>query len=412
MAKDQFIVGLDVGSSKIVATVGTITEGQLNIVAAVAVPHSGLRKGVIVDMEETISMISHALEQAEKMAGGQISHAFLSVGGNHIEATPAKGVVAVSKPSGEIDHEDVIRVIDAAKTVALPQNREQIHVFPHHFTVDGTEEIRDPIGMTGVRLEVDALIVSGSSSAVRNLARAAEQAGLEVDGIVFAPLAAAKTLTNKKQREGGVVVADIGSGSTGIAVFEEGELIHTANIPIGSMHITNDIAIGLRTNLDVAEMLKVRYGTCLPGKIREGEVINLNTLDPAEDEKVSRKQVAEIIEARIAEICQQIKDQLRLIDKDGLLPAGIVLTGGGSELEGLTEIARHQLRLPAQVGFPQATFSGIVDKLDSPVYATSIGLVLWGMEEHGTTNAPWRPSFGQLGGVFDRLKSLFRNFTN
>lgn len=412
MSRDNFYVGLDIGSAKIAVCIGTLTEQGVNIIGLSAVPHSGVRKGVITDLEETISAISHALEEAERMAGANVTHAYVAINGNHIEAQTAKGVVAVSRPNGEIDASDVERVVDAAKTATLPQNRELIHIFPTRFLIDGREEVRDPIGMSGIRLELDALIISSSAAATRNVTKAVFQAGLEIDGLVFGPLAAAKALTTKKQRESGVMVVDFGFGSTNLSVYEEGQLLHAACLPIGSMHITNDIAIGLRTNLEVAEIVKNKYGSALPSMVRESEQINLSTIDPGEGDKVSRRQVAEIIEARILEIFQMIKEELQSIGKDGLLPAGVVFTGGGSELDGLTELARTHLRLPAAVGYPVMPMGGIIDKIDSPIYATSVGLVLWALDEAGDKSAPWRPGLGKFGGVIDRFRGILKNFTN
>ncbi len=411
MAQDNFIVGVDIGSSKIAVCVATQNEGSLQIVGVSTVPFGGVRKGMITDIEETVSALSHALEEAERMAGGAISHAFVSISGPHIETMPAKGVVAISKPNGEIDHADVVRVVDAAKTVALPQNRELLHVFPHHFVVDGHEEIRDPIGMNGIRLETEALVISSSSAALRNLIKAVDQAGLEIDGIVFAPLATAKAVTTKQQRETGVILIDVGAGSTNIAVYEEGELLHAASLPIGSRHITNDIAIGLRKNLDVAEAIKLKYGSVIPDNVRETEQINLSVLDPAEDEKVSRRQVAEIMEARAIEMLQMIKDELDKIGKDGLLPAGAVLTGCGAALEDLCELARKELRLPAELGFPTAPMSGMIDKIDNPIYATSVGLVLWGIEEKQGGSPRSTFDLKKLGGVFDKVRNIVERFT-
>lgn len=412
MAQDNLVVGVDIGSSKIAVCVGTLNEGNIHIVGVSAIQHGGLRKGVITDIEETVSALSHALEEAERMAGSAITHAFVGLSGPHIETMPAKGVVAISKPNGEIDHNDVQRVIEAAKTVALPQNRELIHVFPHHFVVDGHEEVRDPVGMNGIRLETEALVISSSAAALRNMIKTVDQAGLEIDGIVFAPLATAKAITTKQQRETGVVVVDFGAGSTNLAIFEEGELLHAASLPVGSRHITNDIAIGLRKNLDVAEAIKLKYGCVIPENVRESEQINLSVLDPAEDEKISRRQVAEIIEARVTEIFQMIREELDKIGKDGLLPAGIVFTGCGAALEDLCELARKELRLPAELGFPTPPMSGMIDKIDNPIYATSVGLVLWGIDErHGGSG---RSTFDlkKLGGVFDRFRGMLRNFTN
>lgn len=412
MPKDNIVTGIDIGSSKVAVVVGTVNDGTPSIIGVSSVAHSGMRKGVIVEIEETVSAISHALEDAERMSGSPITHAYISITGSHVDAQPASGVVAIARPNGEIQTDDVARVIDAAKTVALPQNRELIHIFPHHFVVDGQDEIRDPVGMNGVRLEVRALIISAASAALRNLTRSIDQAGIEIDGLVFGPLACAKALTNKKQRDSGVILVDIGSGTTGYAIFEEGELLHCGCLPIGSMHITNDIAIGLRTNLDVADAIKLKYGVVLPDKIRDSETINLAVIDPAEDERVSRKQIAEIIEARIMEIFHMIQDELKRIGKDGVLPAGVIFTGGGSEIEGLTEIARNKLRLPATIGFPTAQISGMLDKVDNPIYATGVGLVLWGMEENQGQNAPWRFDVGKFGGVTTWFRGILRNFSH
>lgn len=412
MAKDSLVTGLDIGASKIAVCVGSVTEGVVSLMGVTSVTHGGMKRGMIVDIEETVSALSQALEEAEKMSGFPLTHAYVSINGSHISAQPAKGVVAVARPNGEIQAEDVGRVIDAAKTIALPQNRELIHTFPHHFTVDGQDEIRDPIGMNGIRLEVDSLIISASSAALRNLIKTVEQSGVQIDGLVYAPLATARALTTKKQRDSGVVVIDLGAGTTDFAVYEEGELIHCATLPVGSMHITNDIAIGLRTNLDVAEAIKTKYGTVLPEKIRESETINLSSLDPAEDEKVSRRQICEIIEARVAEIFHLIREQLQAIGKDALLPAGAVFTGGGSDIEGLTELARKELRLPATVGFPTAQFSGMLDKLDNPIYACAVGLVLWGVEENQSGHSGTRYDLGKMGGLFDRFRGILRNFSN
>lgn len=412
MPKDTLLVGLDIGTSKIAIAVAALSEETLHIIGLSSISHSGLRKGVITDVEETVSAISHALEDAERMAGTNITHAFIATSGAQIESVPAKGVVAISKPNGVIDHSDVQRVIDAAKTATLPQNRELIHLFPLRFLVDGQDVNHEPVGMSGIRLETDSLIISTSAIAVRNLQKAVYQAGLEIDGLVFGPIAAAKVITTKKQRESGVAVVDFGAGSTDMAIYAEGQLIHAASIPIGSMHITNDIAIGLRTNLDVAETIKGRYGTAMLDSVRETEMINLSTIDPAESDKVSRKQVAEIIEARISEIFNLIKEELQASGTDGLLPAGLIFTGGGSDLEGITELARKELRLPATIGYPTTSFSGMVDKIDNPIYATSIGLVLWALENSGGQAGSWGLDFGKLGGVFDRFRGIFKSFTN
>ena len=409
---DPLIAGIDIGASKIAICVGSVTDGVLSLIGVTAVNYGGMKRGMIVDIEETVSALSQALEEAERLSGFPLTRAYVSINGSHVTSQPAKGVVAVARPNGEIQAEDVGRVVEAAKTIALPQNRELIHNFPHHFTVDGQDEIRDPIGMNGIRLEVDSLIISASSAALRNLIKSVEHAGIQIDGLVYAPLATGRALTTKKQRDSGVIVIDLGAGSTDFVVYEDGELIYCATLPVGSMHITNDIAIGLRTNLDVAEAVKVKYGSVLPDKIRDSESINLASIDPAEDEKVSRKKVGEIVEARVTEIFQLIREQLQAIGKDALLPAGAIFTGGGSDIEGLTELARSELRLPATIGFPAIQFSGMLDKLDNPIYACAVGLVIWGMEEGQSRSGRGRTDFGKIGGVFDRFRGILRNFSN
>jgi cell division protein FtsA len=400
MARDNSIIGIDVGNSKVSVVVATLTETDTHITGVATVAHSGVRRGIVTDLEETVSAVSHALEDAERMAGATVHHGLIGISGQHVDSQEIRGVIAVSKPTGQIDATDVARVLEAAKTTALPQNRELIHLFPRHYLVDGHDDIRDPIGLTGIRLEVDALLVTAPTSAVRNLEKAVTQAGVQIDGLMFSPIAAAKAVTTKKQRESGVVVVDFGAGGTSLAVYEEGKLLRAACIPIGSVHITNDIAIGLRTNLDVAEMIKIKYGSCEPEKIRDSESINLATLDPGETERVARKHVAEIIEARVAEILHAVQEELKQINKDGLLPAGAVFTGGGSLLEGIPEMARHTLRLPAAVGYPVVPFSGMIDKIDSPLYATSVGLIVSALEDGITASGPgvniklggvWRP---------------------
>ena len=412
MAKDQYFVGIDIGTSKVVVCAATVHDDETQIITLSAIGHNGVRKGIISDVEETVSAVSHALEEAERVVGSPLTHAYISISGASIEAIPARGVIAVSKPNGEIEESDVSRVLDAARASTLPQNRELVHLFPLQYLIDGQIQERDPVGMNGVRLEVDALIISSTAAAMRNLTKTVFQSGIEIDGVVYGPLAVAIALTTKKQRENGVVIVDIGAGSTDMAIYEESQLIHVASIPIGSNHITNDIAIGLRTNLDIAEAIKIKYGHSQPEKTREGEQINLSAFDPAETERVSRKHVAEIIEARTSEIFQLIKEELQKVGKDGLLPAGIIFTGGGSDLEGITEAAKSILKLPASIGFPTVPLSGMIDKIDSPIYATSVGLVLWAIEESGSKGAPWRLDIGKFGGVVDRFRGIFKNFTN
>jgi len=407
MPRENIVVGLDVGTTKVAICVGRVDEGLINIIGFSRVPNAGVRKGIVVDVEDTISAITAALEQAERMSGVPIKSAVLGLSGAHITSTASHGVVAVSRADGEITQNDVTRVIDAARTVALPPNREIIHVVPKFYTVDNQPGIIDPIGMTGIRLEVESVVIGGSTVAIKNLTKCAHQAGLGIEELIFSPLASAKALTNKKQKELGVAVVDIGGGTTSLAIFESGDILHCAVLPIGSMHITNDIAIGLRTSLDLAEQIKIKYGSAIPGKIRESENISLSHLDPQENQKVERKYVAEIIHARLMEIFSLVKEELRKVGKDGMLPAGIIFTGGGSKLEDLVELAKTELRLPAQIGLPVFEMTGMVDKLQDEVYSTSVGLMLHGLENHDTPNSF---NFNLDGGVLDKAKGFLKQF--
>jgi len=377
----NLVVGLDVGTSKVACCLGTHQEGVTDILGYSLVPCAGLRRGIVVDIEETVSAISAALEEAERMSGFMIDSAVVGVGGVHIESEDSKGIIAVSKADGEITEEDVKRVVEAARTVSLPPNREILHVIPKGFIVDGEEGIKDPVGMSGIRLEVEAHVIGVATGAIKNLTKCVYQAGISIDDLVYAPLALSKLLLSKKQKDTGVLLLDFGAGTTSISVFEEGTMIYSNVLPIGSSHITNDIAIGLRTSLDIAERVKKEYGLCDPSQVAEKEAIDLSKIDKTGEGEVSRKYVAEIIEARISELFSMVRDELRKIQRDGMLPAGVVLTGGGSQLNGLVDATKEHLRLPAQIGLPVVSLSGMVDKIEKPVYAQAVGLMLWGIEE-------------------------------
>ena len=409
MAQNNISVGIDVGSTKIITCVGKFENGTTDIIGVGQSQNQGIRKGVIVDIEETVSAISSSLEEAERMAGFPIQSAIVGISGAHIEAEESKGVIAVSRPDGEITDEDSKRAIEAARAIPNKPNREVLHVMPRSFIIDGQEEIKDPSGMNGIRLEVDANIISTSTNAIKSLSKAIEQAGIHIEEIVFSPLATTKALLSKRQMDIGVILIDLGASTTSFAVYEEGDLIHCGVIPIGSTHITNDIAIGLRTNIDIAEVIKNKYGYAIPDKVAEKEEISLDKIDKHEEGTVNIKYVSEIIEARLNEIFLMIRDDLREINRDGTLPAGIVLTGGGTKIDGVVELAKATLCLPAQVGKPIMEISGLVDKIDDPVYSTSIGLMLWGKDKTGGGNS-FDFDVKNLNGVFGKIKSAFKNF--
>lgn len=378
LPKLRTIAGLDIGSSKIRTVVATLDEKfQIpNVIGIGIAPSTGLRKGLIIDVEETINNITASLEDAERMAGEPINRVFLGINGNHIEAFNSKGVIAVSSPGNEIAESDIDRVLEAAQAVSIPPNRRILRILPKSFTVDEQRGIKYPVGMTGIRLEVEAHIVTGLAPAVKNLEKCVLQAGVDIEDIVPSCLAAPEAVLSKRQKELGVIVIDIGSGGTSVSVFEEGTTLHTSVLPVGGENVTNDIAIGLRTSVDTAEKIKIEYGSCVPEEVGEREMIDLSTFSKIDLQKVSKKQLVEIIEARYQEIFLLVKDELAKIHRDGMLPAGVVLTGASVKLPGVIDLARETLNLPVQIGFPQ-NFEGVVDKIDDPAYATAIGLLMW-----------------------------------
>ncbi len=319
------------------------------------------------------------MEQAERTSGVAVSQAVVSIGGNHITSQHSKGVIAVGRADGEVAEDDIERVINAAQAISIPPNKEILHIIPETYSLDDNKNIKDPLGMNGVRLEVDAMIVEGSTPFIKNLTKCFEQAGIAISDIVLAPLAATKATLTKRQKELGVVLVDIGGGTTSVAVFEENDLLHTTILPVGGNHITNDIAIGLRTSIDVAERVKLEYGNALPREIGKREEINLAELDSNEEGIVSRYHVAEIIEARLEEILLLVNKELKMIGREKLLPAGVILTGGTAKLPGAVDLAKNILGLPAQTGFPMQ-LGGLIDKVDDPAFVTVIGLILWGLE--------------------------------
>lgn len=394
MPKTQLVASLDIGCSKIRTVIGTLEEKSSvpNIIGVGVAPSTGLRKGLVIDVEETINSISSSLEDAERMAGEPINHVFLGVGGNHIESQDSKGVIAISHTGNEITEDDVDRVLEAAQAVSIPNNRRILRIIPKSFTVDEQKGIKYPVGMVGIRLEVEAHIVTGLVPAVKNIEKCVHQAGVDIDDIIPTSLAAAEAVLSKRQKELGVVVVDIGSGGTSVSVFEEGTTLYTAVVPVGGENVTNDIAIGLRTSVDTAEKIKIEYGSCLPEDVNERETIDLSLLSKIDNQTVSKKHMVEIIQARYHEIFSLVREELARIHRDGMLPAGVIMTGAGAKLPGVLDLARETLNLPVQIGFPQ-NFEGVVDKIDDPAYATAIGLILWGARFEG------RPTGIDLKGI-------------
>lgn len=417
MSKSNTAIGLDVGSSnvRVVILQKFEEEEKPRVMGAGQVASFGIRRGVVADVEETVKAIGEAVKNAERTSGIPISRAVVSIGGSHIKYQESQGVVAIGRADGEITGDDVMRSLTAAETISLPSNTEIIHVIPRSFTVDDQKDIKDPLGMSGIRLEVNAMLVLGSTPIIKNLSKCIYQAGVEVDDMVFSALAAGKAALNKRQKELGAVLIDMGGGTTSFVVYEEGDLIQVGVVPIGGGHITNDIAIGLRTSIDVAEKVKINYGSALPDEIGKKDQINLAEIDQNEEGEVSRHHVAEIVEARLEEIFTLIDKELRKTNRSGMLPAGVVIVGGGAKLPGVVDLAKKVLRLPAQTGFP-LELGGIVDKVDEPGYITAAGLALWGAEEAASSSGNLRAKLPAIDGLpkishtVDKMKGWLRKF--
>ncbi len=383
MPKERVLASLDIGSSKI-RTVVAVVDGQSesgnvpNVIGVGLSPSLGMRKGHVIDIEETIHNIISALEDAERMAGVPINHVFVGMSGVHIESFDSRGVIAIS--GNEISVDDVARVLEAAQAVSIPMNRRILHIEPKSYAVDEQRGIKNPVGMTGIRLEVEAHIITGQVQHVKNLEKCIDQAGVDVDAIVPSTIAASEAVLTKRQKELGVVVIDIGAGSTSISVFEEGTILHSVCLPVGGENVTNDIAIGLRTSIDTAEKIKIEFGSVLAEEIQEREMIDLSTVSKMDTQTVSKKYMAEIMQARYYEIFSLIKDEMKRVGRDGLLPAGALLTGAAVKAPGVLDLAREVLGLPVQMGFP-VEIGGVIEKVDDPAYATALGTLLWGVRE-------------------------------
>lgn len=418
MMQEEIYAGLDVGSHAVRAAVGKLVptsdgKQQMHIIGAVEVPSSGVSKGTITNLEDAVSSISRTLEQAERITGLPINSAWVGISGSHIISQESRGVIGVGRSDGEIREEDVERAIEAARTVATPTNYEIIHVIPKSFIVDGQRGVKDPVGMNGIRLEVDALIIQGLGSQIKNLTKAVYRTGLNIEDLVFSILATAEAVVSDRQKELGVCVVNIGASTTSLVVYEEGDVLHTAVLPIGSDHITSDIAIGLRTSIDVAEQVKLRYATCLADEIGKKEEINLAELGAPEDELVGRRFVADITYARAQDIFEHVDKELQKSERSGMLPAGVVMTGGGAKLSGMLDIAKGTLRLPVTLGSALGV-SSVIDRTGDPSMSTAIGLVLWGQHIRGSGSGAglgkvFQSFGGGMGKVAGGLKKLFRS---
>jgi len=377
VAEDGLLVGLDIGTTKICVVVARVTEGKVNIVGIGSHPSTGLRKGVVVNMDSTVNSIKKAVEEAELMAGIKIDSCLVGIAGAHIKSFNSNGVVAIK--DREVRTDDVARAIDAAKAVAIPADRELIHVIPQEYIIDDQDGIKDPIGITGVRLEVKTHIVTGSVSSAQNIVKCCKLAGLNVDDIILGQLASAEATLTPEEKEIGVALVDIGGGTSDIAVFVSGAIKFTSVLPYGGNNITNDIAIGLRTPLEDAEKIKKKYGCAYAGMIGANETIEVPSVGGRKPRTLMRKTLADIIEPRVEEISSLIYQEIKKSGAERLLASGVVVTGGCANLEGIPELAENIFNLPARRGYPIG-LGGLVDVVNNPIYATGVGLLVYGFK--------------------------------
>ncbi len=382
MVQERVIVGIDVGTTKICVLVGELDrDGKLNIVGVGTCPSQGLRRGVVVNIEETVTSIAAALDRAERLSGKRITSATVGIVGSHIASENSKGFVAISPSHRDIEPNDISRAVEVARAIAIPANREMIHVIPRSYVVDGQEGIKNPIGMSGFRLEVEAHIITGSVSSMHNLIKCVQKAHVDIEDLVLEPLASGYAVLEDGETDLGVALVDIGGGTTDIAVYTDGAIWHSVVLPVGGNLITSDIAIGLRLPVGVAEELKIMYGHCDYAAIDDDDMIDLSQFMPDCDDLVPRKLLAEIIQARVDEIFTMVHEELKKSGYDGLLPAGIVITGGTAELPGILEMAGQILDLPARIGSPLG-LHGLADSINRPAYATAVGLLLWALDHN------------------------------
>lgn len=405
---DKTIVGIDVGTTKICTLIGEVDEEERLCVVGVGVaPSHGLSKGVVVNVEEATRSIAASVKKAERMSGYVIESAHVGLAGKHISSLNSRGVVAVGRGERYITQDDVDRAVEAAQAIAVPHNRKVMHVIPRSFTLDGQEGVRDPIGMIGFRLEVEVHIVTGAVAAMRNLEQCVENANVAVNDLILQPLASAEAVLTTEEREMGVVLVDAGGGTTDVAIFVDGSIWHSEVLPVGGNNLTHDLSVGLRTPFATAEALKIKRGHVLPELVDPEEMVEVAAFGDSEPQNVSRLEMAHVLEARAEEMFAMVLNEIKKSGYEGLLPAGVVLTGGTAQMNGFRELGREMLQLPVRIG-RVGKVGGLVDAVSSPVYATGVGLLQWGLR-YGPSDTGLQP--GEQGGdLLQRFKEILRSF--
>ncbi len=400
----NLIVGLDIGTSKVVAIVGEITpEGEIEIIGLGSHPSRGLKKGVVVNIESTVQSIQRAIEEAELMAGCQINSVYAGIAGSHIKSINSHGIVAIK--DREVSDMDLDRVIDAARAVAIPADQRILHILPQEFIIDEQEGIREPIGMSGVRLEAKVHLVTGAVGAAQNIIKCVRRCGLEVDDIILEQLASSYSVLTEDEKELGVCLVDMGGGTTDIAVFADGAIRHTAVIPIAGDQVTNDIAVALRTPTQYADEIKIKYACALRQLANADETIEVPSVGDRPPRKLSRQTLAEVVEPRYDELLTLVQAELRKSGFEDIIAAGIVLTGGSAKMDGVVDLAEEIFHMPVRLGSPQYV-SGLSDVVANPIHATGVGLLLFGEQHQNSTNHFFTTD-GGMKGVWERMKNWF-----
>jgi len=421
--KRKIITGLDIGTTKICALIAEVSgEKKIEIVGIGLAPSNGLRKGIVVDIDKTSHAIKSAVQKAERMAGQKVESAYVGIAGSHIKSINSHGVVAVTGDEKEIKESDINRVLDAARIIPVSSEEDILHVLPREFIVDGSPGIQDPLGMSGIRLEVETHIIKGASTSIQNLVKSVLRAGLSVEEVVLEPLASSQAVLSNDEKELGVVLADIGGGTTDLIVFHEGSIAHTSVLPVGGNHVSNDIAVGLRTPVSEAEKIKIMHGSVISEEVDEKEKIDVLSASGRERKKLSKKVLSQVIEPRMEEIFALVKKELNSVGPKDLTPAGMVLTGGASLLSGSSELASDITELPVRIGEPDYV-SGLSNVIDNPVYikkgdnvpraifSTAVGLIEYGIENgDAKQSSSGNSSREVVSGFFSKLKGWFSEF--
>ncbi len=386
------LAAIDVGSSKICTLVAETTpESELRILGVGVTPAQGVKKGMVDNIQQATEAISTSIERAEKSSGSRIVSAHVSIGGNHVQSLNNRGIATIPGKQRPITEEDIDRALEGARNLNLPTNREVLHSIARFFVVDGQEQVTDPVGMFGQRLDMDCHIVTGSVTAIQNLTQCVEGAGVQVEALVFSPLAAAKSVLEDEEKAQGVILVDIGGGTTDIAVFMEGAVFHTTVLPVGGYHLTHDLVAGLRAPYSTVEEIKLNHGSCMPSRVDAEEVIDIDSFGGQRTKEVPRRRIAEILQARVEEILEMIYIDVKRAGFDDMVAAGLVITGGTAGIPGIVELSELVLRMPVRTGVPRR-IHGLADSLNSPGYATSVGLLQWAADEAAPSGNGRRPN--------------------